>query len=164
MLEPDTMRLCNKAFCVLILSFTTLPLAAQQAPAKPAQPSAVSLVDVWIAIRCARLMPTWLPRCRRQCAGGPLKKEGEGYILHTNVEEVVLNATVLEGSHIVQDLKKDNFQVFEDGVKQNIISFQHTDLPVSIGLVVDNSGSMSKKRPAVNKSSARPGRGLESAG
>ncbi len=42
--------------------------------------------------------------------------------------------------------------MFEDGVKQNIISFQHTDLPVSIGLVVDNSGSMSKKRPAVNKS------------
>ena len=36
--------------------------------------------------------------------------------------------------------------------KQNIISFQHTDLPVSIALVVDNSGSMSSKRPAVNKS------------
>ena len=50
------------------------------------------------------------------------------------------------------DLKRDDFQVFEDGVKQNIISFQHTDLPVSIGLVVDNSGSMSRKRPAVNKS------------
>ena len=81
-----------------------------------------------------------------------LHKEGEGYILRTDVEEVVLNATVLEGPHIVQDLKRDNFQVFEDGVKQNIISFQHTDLPVSIALVVDNSGSMSNKRPAVNKS------------
>ena len=84
--------------------------------------------------------------------GEPLHKEGsEGYVLHTNVEEVVLNATVLEGSQLVQTLKQENFQVFEDGVKQNIISFQHTDLPVSIGLVVDNSGSMSKKRPAVNK-------------
>ena len=68
------------------------------------------------------------------------------------MEEVVLNATVLEGNKLVQDLKRDNFQVFEDGVRQNIISFQHTDLPVSIALVVDNSGSMSKKRPAVNKS------------
>ncbi|HEY6489932.1 MAG: VWA domain-containing protein [Terracidiphilus sp.] len=85
-------------------------------------------------------------------SAAPLHKEGEGYILRTDVEEVVLNATVLEGPHIVQDLKRDNFQVFEDGVKQNIISFQHTDLPVSIALVVDNSGSMSKKRPAVNKS------------
>jgi VWFA-related protein len=84
--------------------------------------------------------------------GTPLHKEGgEGYVLHTNVEEVVLNATVLEGTQLVQTLKQGNFQVFEDGVKQNIISFQHTDLPVSIGLVVDNSGSMSKKRPAVNK-------------
>jgi len=83
--------------------------------------------------------------------GEPLHKEGEGYVLHTNVEEVILNATVLNGSQLVQTLKKENFQVFEDGAKQNIISFQHTDLPVSIGLVVGNSGSMSKKRPAVNK-------------
>jgi VWFA-related protein len=68
------------------------------------------------------------------------------------VEEVILNATVLDGAKLVQDLKRDNFQVFEDGVKQNIISFQHSDLPVSIALVVDNSGSMSRKRPSVNKS------------
>ena len=36
-------------------------------------------------------------------------------------------------------------------MKQNIVSFQHSDLPVSIALVIDNSGSMSKKRPSVNK-------------
>ena len=65
---------------------------------------------------------------------------------------MVLNATVLDGNRLVQDLKKEDFTIFEDGVKQTIISFQHTDLPVSIALVVDNSGSMSKKRPAVNKS------------
>jgi VWFA-related protein len=84
--------------------------------------------------------------------GEGVRKEAGGFVLHTDVEEVVLNATVLEGNKLVQDLKRDNFQVFEDGVRQNIISFQHTDLPVSIALVVDNSGSMSKKRPAVNKS------------
>jgi len=83
---------------------------------------------------------------------GPQKKQGEGYVLHTDVEEVVLNASVLEGNRLVQDLKKENFQIFEDGVRQTLISFQHTDLPVSIALVVDNSGSMSRKRPAVNKS------------
>ena len=33
----------------------------------------------------------------------PLHKEGEGYVLHTNVEEVVLNATVLEGSQAGAD-------------------------------------------------------------
>jgi len=83
---------------------------------------------------------------------GPLKKEGGGFVLHTDVEEVILNATVLEGTKLISDLKKDDFQVAEDGVKQTIISFQHSDLPVSIALVVDNSGSMSRKRPAVNKS------------
>jgi Ca-activated chloride channel homolog len=82
-----------------------------------------------------------------------IEKQGNQYVIHTDVEEVVLNATVLDsGGRLVQDLKQDNFQVFEDGVRENIISFQHTDLPVSIGMVVDNSGSMSKKRPAVNKS------------
>jgi Ca-activated chloride channel homolog len=85
-------------------------------------------------------------------AGEGVRKEGGGFVLHRDVEEVVLNATVLDGNRLVQDLKKDNFTIFEDGVKQTIISFQHTDLPVSIALVVDNSGSMSKKRPAVNKS------------
>lgn len=84
---------------------------------------------------------------------GPVQKQDGGYALHVNVEEVVLNATVIgRGGRLVQDLKQDDFQVFEDGVKQRIVSFQHSDLPVSIGLVVDNSGSMAEKRPAVNKS------------
>jgi Ca-activated chloride channel homolog len=86
-------------------------------------------------------------------AGSGVEKQGSGYILHTDVEEVVLNATVLgSGNRLVEDLKKEDFQVLEDGVKQTILSFQHTDLPVSIALVVDNSGSMAKKRPSVNKS------------
>jgi len=85
-------------------------------------------------------------------ATGTMRKEGTGYVLHTDVEEVVLNCTVLEGSRLVPDLKRDNFDVSEDGVKQTLISFQHTDLPVSIAMVVDNSGSMARKRPSVNKS------------
>jgi len=82
----------------------------------------------------------------------PAPKSADGYVLRTEVEEVVLNATVLAGTKLVPDLKKENFKVFEDGVKQNLLSFQHTDVPVSIALVVDNSGSMAKKRPSVNKS------------
>jgi Ca-activated chloride channel family protein len=85
-------------------------------------------------------------------SAGAITKESGGFVLRTDVEEVVLNATVLEGNRLVPDLKADNFQVFEDGTKQTVISFQHTDLPVSIALVVDNSGSMSRKRPSVNKS------------
>lgn len=80
-------------------------------------------------------------------------KEAGGYTLHSDVEEVALNVTVLDsGGRLVQDLKREDFKVLEDGVPQNLLSFQHQDIPVSIGLVVDNSGSMYKKRPAVNKS------------
>ena len=81
-----------------------------------------------------------------------IHKEGGVYLLHAEVDEVVLNATVLEGTRLVADLKKENFRVLEDGVPQRLIGFQHADIPVSIALVVDNSGSMSRKRPAVNKS------------
>ncbi|MGA2571324.1 MAG: VWA domain-containing protein, partial [Terracidiphilus sp.] len=84
-------------------------------------------------------------------SAGVMKKQGEGYLFHADVEEVVLNATVLDGANLVQNLTKDDFTVYEDGVMQKLISFQHTDLPVSMGLVIDNSGSMYKKRPSVNK-------------
>ncbi|MGB7548751.1 MAG: VWA domain-containing protein [Terracidiphilus sp.] len=148
------MRLRNNATLVLLISATALALGAQQAPTPAraipnpaqAQAQAPSLTVDRDPVRSPDLAGP------ATAAGVPLKKEGEGYILRTNVEEVVLNATVLEGNRLVQNLTKNDFQVYEDGVKQNIISFQHTDLPVSMALVVDNSGSMSRKRPAVNKS------------
>jgi VWFA-related protein len=80
-------------------------------------------------------------------------KQGPGYILHADVEEVVLNCTVLDGhGQLVPNLARENFKLFEDGVQQKLISFQHNDLPVSFALVIDNSGSMSRKRSSVNKS------------
>jgi Ca-activated chloride channel homolog len=143
------MRHCNNATCSILLLLTTLPLWSQQTPAKPQQAPVSTPTPSLTEDRD----PVRSPDAEAPPVTGPaVRKESEGYILRTNVDEVVLNATVLEGSHIVQSLKQDDFQVFEDGVKQNIISFQHTDLPVSIALVVDNSGSMSRKRPAVNKS------------
>jgi len=51
--------------------------------------------------------------------------------------------------NLVLDLKPEEFRVLEDGVQQKVRSFQREDLPVSIGLVVDNSGSMSRKRQSV---------------
>ena len=144
------MRLCNKAVLAILLAGAALPLAAQQPPAQaaPAQASQNQAPPLTVDRDPVR-SPDAEPAAAEP---GPLHKQGEGYVLHTDVEEVVLNCTVLEGTRLVPDLKKENFEVFEDGVKQNLISFQHTDLPVSIALVVDNSGSMSRKRPSVNKS------------
>ncbi|MEI9967211.1 MAG: VWA domain-containing protein [Terracidiphilus sp.] len=144
------MRLCNNAILAAILvaagaALSAPPGAAQATPAPPINsPSTTPVVDT-DPVRSPDLV-TPAP------APDTLKKEGQGYLLHTDVEEVVLNATVIEGTSLVENLTKDDFAIYEDGVKQTLISFQHTDLPVSMGLVVDNSGSMYKKRPSVNKS------------
>jgi len=121
--------------------------AQQKTPASPQQPAAQTppLTVDHDPVRSPDAEPP-------SSTAGPVQKQGEGYVLRTDVEEVVLNCTVLEGSRLVPDLKKEDFAVTEDGVKQTLISFQHTDLPVSIAIVVDNSGSMSRKRPSVNKS------------
>jgi Ca-activated chloride channel homolog len=140
------MRLCNNAILFAFLAVAGLALSAPQASAqKPATEPRPSLTQDTDPVRS--------PDAAAPAAqGGDLRKQGEGYLLHTDVEEVVLNATVLDGTQLVENLSRDDFQVFEDGVKQTLVSFQHTDLPVSIGLVVDNSGSMYRKRPSVNKS------------
>jgi len=63
----------------------------------------------------------------------------------------LLNCTVVnEKEQLVKDLKRSDFRAWEDGVPQTIDSFQHQDLPVSMGILVDNSGSMRDKRSAVN--------------
>jgi VWFA-related protein len=81
-----------------------------------------------------------------------VSKTGSGFVLRSDVEEVALNVTVLDGKgQLMQGLKRDDFKVLEDGTPQTLLSFQHADIPVSISLVVDNSGSMYKKRPSVNK-------------
>ncbi|HKF46168.1 MAG TPA: VWA domain-containing protein [Terracidiphilus sp.] len=144
------MRHCNKATLAILLAGTALSLTAQNPPKQQAPSSTPGQAPPLTVDRD----PVRAPEGTEPPTPGPgVEKEGKGYVLRTEVEEVSLNATVLDSSgHIVEDLGKDNFQVFEDGIKQAVISFQHTDLPVSIGMVVDNSGSMSKKRPAVNKS------------
>ena len=142
------MRLCNNAILAAFLAAAGLALSAQQAPAPQAGAQATPVPPPTVDTDPVRSPDVVTPAP----SSGPLKKEGEGYLLHTDVEEVVLNATVLEGTNLVENLTKDDFAVYEDGVKQTLISFQHTDLPVSMGLVVDNSGSMYRKRPSVNKS------------
>ena len=74
------------------------------------------------------------------------------YVLHSNVDEVMLHATVVdEKQRIVTTLDRNAFTVFEDGKPQNIISFHHIDIPVAMGIVIDNSGSMREKRNKVNQ-------------
>jgi VWFA-related protein len=144
------MRLCNNALLAVFLAGAVFTLAAQQAPSRTASaPASAQAPPLTVDRDPVRSPEIELPAA---VSTGNVRKQGEGYVLHTDVEEVALNCTVLEGNRLVPDLTKENFEVFEDGVKQTLISFQHTDIPVSIGLVVDNSDSMSRKRPSVSKS------------
>jgi Ca-activated chloride channel homolog len=80
-----------------------------------------------------------------------LTKEGNGFVLRADVDEVLLPCTVVDDKgQLVTNLDRGDFQVWEDNVPQKIASFQHQDVPVSLGILVDNSGSMRDKRAAIN--------------
>jgi len=87
---------------------------------------------------------------RPQASSPPQSPNSDQYTIRENVDFVVLHPTVQDrrGS-LVSGLSKDDFQVYEDGVLQQIKYFSHEDIPVTVGLVVDNSGSMGQKRPEV---------------
>ena len=73
------------------------------------------------------------------------------FVFRKQVEEVVLHATVVDDKQrIITNLDKGDFNVFENGSPQTITSFRHEDIPVAMGIVVDNSGSMREKRQKVN--------------
>ncbi|HXJ04037.1 MAG TPA: VWA domain-containing protein [Candidatus Acidoferrum sp.] len=76
----------------------------------------------------------------------------QGSTIKVDVGLVVLHTTVLDDRGKFADgLKAENFRVFEDKVEQKLSTFKREDVPVSMGLVIDNSGSMRDKRPRVNE-------------
>jgi VWFA-related protein len=84
--------------------------------------------------------------------GSGIEKQQNGmYILHANVDEVLLNCAVMDANgQPVMDLSKEDFRVWEDGVPQTVNAAQHLDVPVSMGILIDDSGSMRDKRGTVN--------------
>jgi VWFA-related protein len=76
----------------------------------------------------------------------------QGSSIKVDVNLVVLHTTVLDDRQRFADgLKQENFRVFEDKIEQKLSVFKREDVPVSMGLVIDNSGSMREKRPRVNE-------------
>jgi Ca-activated chloride channel family protein len=74
------------------------------------------------------------------------------FVIRKDVDEVLLHATVVDDKQrIVTNLDKNDFTVFEDGKPQTIVSFHHEDIPVAMGILIDNSGSMREKRAKVNQ-------------
>ena len=87
-------------------------------------------------------------------AGNP-PKDPEEFTLRSEARLVLLDVSVQdhEGG-FVRDLSKENFKVSEDGRPQAITIFDHDDLPVTVGLIVDESRSMTPKRNDVLEAAA----------
>jgi Ca-activated chloride channel homolog len=85
-----------------------------------------------------------------QASAPPQNPHADDYTINVNVDQVVLPATVEDRKGtLVSGLDKNDFQVYEDGALQQIKYFSHQDIPVTVGLVIDNSGSMRPKRADV---------------
>ena len=79
------------------------------------------------------------------------EEEDTGLVIRTETRLVVLHTTVLDrDNRLITDLKQDSFEVYENDVRQTLRLFRREDVPVSLGILVDNSGSMRDKRRQVN--------------
>lgn len=80
---------------------------------------------------------------------GPVDAQ-EGRVFHTDTNLVVLHASVKNAhGELVTDLHRDAFRIYENGRRQEIAVFRRDDIPVSLGLLIDNSGSMRALRAKV---------------
>jgi Ca-activated chloride channel homolog len=162
------MRLCCSRLVLFGLSLATLLAAGpaarcQQSSPKPAPPVPAAIPSPQQPESQPPLDvdhdPILSPDAADDAAVSPahpnpseeIQKQHGVYTLRRDVDEVVLSCTVIDSNgHLVQDLTQPDFTVFEDNTPQRIVAFSHSDVPVSMGILVDNSGSMRDKRTAVN--------------
>ncbi len=134
----------NRLFLLVLgLFFINLAFVAAQNPPPPAGGSATAPAQ--------SSEPTAQPSSRGQAGSEPSDENGV-FVFKTEVQEVVLHASVVDDkNHLVASLGKEAFSVYENNQLQKITSFRHEDVPVAMGIVIDNSGSMREKRDSVNK-------------
>ena len=82
---------------------------------------------------------------------GPVPTENsqrieKGKALKAETDLALINVTVTDPyGRLVTGLEQSNFRIFEDGVEQEVLRFSGEDVPISIGVIFDMSGSMSDK-------------------
>ncbi|HET6962858.1 MAG TPA: VWA domain-containing protein [Terriglobia bacterium] len=77
-------------------------------------------------------------------------REAPPYTISLNVDLVLLDVSVVDrDGKFVADLEAGNFKIYEDGRAEEIAYFLKKDVPVTVGLAIDNSGSMRGKRAGI---------------
>jgi Ca-activated chloride channel homolog len=113
----------------LVLMALPLAVAAQDSPEEPTN---------------AKIPPP--PKLLDTARDTPAVKIVPGKVIRTDVDLALVNVTVTDPyNRLVTGLEQDNFRVSEDGTEQEIVSFSSEDVPISIGVIFDFSGSMSNK-------------------
>src|SRR6266568_3340804 len=118
----------------------------------PCLRSLLLLMGAMALFNCAALAQIPVPTPAPPPPGQAPNAGQQGSKMIFTVNLVVLHTTVIDDRQRFADgLKPENFRVFEDKVEQKLSVFKREDVPVSMGLVIDNSGSMRDKRPRVNE-------------
>ncbi len=151
-------------FLILLITFATLGVAQNtsapagtQAPAPasttPPESTQAPAVSPQSSPASAEQSPSQAPDAAQPpLQQSPDNNNGDVFVFKKEVDEVVLHATVVDDKqHLVTNLDKNAFTVFENGAPQTITSFRHEDIPVAMAIVIDNSGSMREKRQKVNQ-------------
>ncbi len=87
---------------------------------------------------------------------GAASGQGPDDVVRTNVSLVQLNIGVVDArGRAVTSLSRNDFTVYEDGVKQPILNFEPTDTPFSLVLLLDMSGSTTSFRPQLRQAASR---------
>lgn len=71
------------------------------------------------------------------------------------IDLINLNVSVREGRNFVGDLRREDFAVYEDGIRQDLSLFVHERLPLSVTLMLDTSSSMSEKLAVAQQAATR---------
>ncbi|HBB88141.1 MAG TPA: hypothetical protein DC047_11035 [Blastocatellia bacterium] len=84
------------------------------------------------------------------------RAQGPDDVVTTDVSLVQLNIGVVDArGYAITSLSRNDFAVFEDGVKQPILNFEPTDTPFSLVLLLDMSGSTTSFRPQLKQAASR---------
>ena len=158
---PSFRQLCRSPFAMIVALALATPAAlfaqssAQDQSAAPAEENPMSLPP-----RTMPPPPSVQQKSEEQSttpgAISPEKAAGSEdqgrFVFKKQVQEVVLHATVVdEMGRLVTSLDRSAFAVYQNGQPETITSFRREDVPVALGIVVDNSGSMRDKRSKVSQ-------------
>lgn len=106
---------------------------------------AVALSSIWAVGQEAHIVPRTNSALSENQANesSPIR---DGNILRANVDLVLVPVTVTDSlGRLVTGLDKENFQIYEGKEKQAIRHLSREDSPVSLGIILDTSGSMTDK-------------------